>query len=63
MSFDAGGVPSNTPAYYSIDMGDIHIVCLDSYLSDVSTAGPQATWLRQDLSALQVNTLKLKSLG
>ena len=54
---EAGGVPSNTKAYYSYNYGNIHFVSLDSYgwetgntrLSD--TLGPQAVWLKQDLAA------------
>ncbi len=31
----------------------MHIVCLDSYLSDLSPSGAQATWLKRDLAALK----------
>jgi hypothetical protein len=50
-SAEAGGVASNTEAYYSFDYGNIHFVCLNSY--DVSRAvnGPMLTWLASDLAA------------
>ena len=48
---EAGGAPSGTEAYYSFDYGNVHYVCLDSYESDRSTAGPMLTWLDQDLSS------------
>lgn len=54
---EAGGVPSNTEAYYSFDYGNIHFVSLDSYGFEegdtrlYDTTGPQATWLKQDLEA------------
>ena len=43
---ESGGVSSNTPAYYAIDHGDIHIVFLDSQFSDITSKGPMAAWLR-----------------
>ncbi len=53
----AGGVASNTEAYYSYNYGNIHFVSLDSYGWETGntrlydTLGPQATWLKQDLEA------------
>ena len=53
----AGGVPSNTEAFYSYNYGNIHFVSLDSYGWETGntrlydTSGPQATWLKQDLAA------------
>ena len=54
---EAGGVPSSSESYYSVDFGNVHLVSLDSYglldgghlLSD--TIGKQVQWLKQDLEA------------
>jgi acid phosphatase type 7 len=48
---EAGGVPSNTAAYYSFDYGNIHFICLDSYDSERSCEGTMLTWLKQDLAS------------
>jgi acid phosphatase type 7 len=48
---EAGGVASGTERYYSFDYGNIHFVCLDSMNDDLSSTGPMATWLQQDLNA------------
>jgi 3',5'-cyclic AMP phosphodiesterase CpdA len=46
---EAGGVPSGTEAFYSVDRGSVHLVCLDSEGSAFNAA--MLTWLRQDLAA------------
>lgn len=54
---EAGGVASNTEAFYSWDYGNIHFVSLDSYGIELNayrlydTLGPQVSWLKQDLAA------------
>ena len=54
---EAGGLASNTKAYYSYNYGNIHFVALDSYGWETAssrlydTTGPQVTWLKQDLAA------------
>jgi len=57
---EIGGVASNTKAYYSYDIGDIHFLALDSYgrengnttrLYDTAVGNRQADWLRNDLAA------------
>ncbi|HSK14149.1 MAG TPA: metallophosphoesterase, partial [Phnomibacter sp.] len=55
---ESGGVPSGTEAYYSFDWGPIHFLSLDSYGTETAnnlrlydTAGPQVTWIKQDLEA------------
>jgi hypothetical protein len=48
---EAGGVPSGSVLYYSFDHADIHVVVLDSQLSDRTPGGPMLTWLRRDLDA------------
>lgn len=48
-SGQCGGVPSGTESYYSFDIGNVHIVCLDSYGVSRSAAGAMALWLQQDL--------------
>jgi hypothetical protein len=49
-SGEAGGAASGTELYYSFDYGNIHFVCLDSYLSDRSPGGAMLTWLESDLA-------------
>lgn len=54
---EAGGVPSGTESYYSVDFGNVHLISLNSeekaadgtYLYD--STGTQATWLKKDLAA------------
>lgn len=54
---EAGGVPSNNPAFYSFDLGNIHFISLDSYGIEENkyflydTLGPQIQWLKKDLAA------------
>ena len=54
---EAGGVTSNTEAFYSYNYGNIHFVSLDSYGWETGntrlydTLGPQMVWLKQDLAA------------
>ena len=49
---ESGGVPSGSGTYFSVDYGVVHVVCLDSYMVDMSASGPMAlcsgcsaTWL------------------
>jgi hypothetical protein len=57
---EAGGVASNSEAFYSYNYGNVHFISLDSYGKETGgtrlydTLGPQAVWLKQDLAA---NTL------
>lgn len=57
---EAGGVASNSEAFYSYNYGNVHFISLDSYGMEAGntrlydTLGPQAVWLKQDLAA---NTL------
>ncbi len=54
---EAGGIASNTEAFYSYNYGNIHFVSLDSYGWETGstrlydTLGLQAVWLKQDLAA------------
>ncbi|MEP7107849.1 MAG: metallophosphoesterase [Ferruginibacter sp.] len=54
---EAGGVASNTEAFYSFNYGNVHFVALDSYGWEsgntrlYDTLGTQAIWLKQDLAA------------
>jgi methionine-rich copper-binding protein CopC len=56
-SGQAGGVVSNSEAFYSYNYGNVHFVSLDSYGWETGntrlydTLGPQAIWLKQDLAA------------
>lgn len=46
----SGGVASNTEAYYSYDIGNVHFISLDSYDSPRSPTGAMANWLTADLA-------------
>jgi 3',5'-cyclic AMP phosphodiesterase CpdA len=54
---EAGGVPSGSPAYYSVNYGSVHLVSLNSEeeingrftIADTSSA--QIEWLKKDLAA------------
>jgi hypothetical protein len=48
---ECGGMPSASEAYYSFEIANIHIVCLDSEGSDRSRSGPMMRWLESDLAA------------
>ncbi|MES2795008.1 MAG: metallophosphoesterase [Bacteroidota bacterium] len=54
---EAGGIASNTKAYYSFDYGNTHFICLDSYGMDegiyrvYDTNSSQYQWLIKDLTA------------
>jgi acid phosphatase type 7 len=54
---EAGGLPSNTPAFYSYDIGNIHFLSLDSHGTEdngtrlFDTAGVQVKWVKADLEA------------
>ena len=54
---EAGGIASNSEAFYSYNYSNIHFVALDSYGKEQNqfrlydTLGPQVTWLKQDLAA------------
>lgn len=47
---EAGGVASNTEAYYSCDYGNIHFVSLESTQLNRKPTGDMATWLAKDLA-------------
>ncbi len=49
---EAGGLASNTEAYYSFDYANIHFVCLESYDAAYrATNGDMVAWLDNDLAA------------
>jgi 3',5'-cyclic AMP phosphodiesterase CpdA len=58
---EAGGVGSNSKAYYSFDIGNIHFLSLDSYgIEEQSyrlydTSGAQVKWIKKDLDANKNN--------
>ncbi|MFN3403480.1 MAG: metallophosphoesterase [Cytophagaceae bacterium] len=56
---EAGGVPSNTEAYYSYDIGNIHFISLDSYGTKRDSTEAMAAWLKQDLAAASNATWKI----
>ncbi|MEO7308083.1 MAG: metallophosphoesterase [Ferruginibacter sp.] len=56
MGGEMGGVASGVKNYYSYEIGDVHLISLDSYGKDATfllsdTFGPQITWLKADLAA------------
>ena len=53
-SGQCGGVPSGTESYYSFDIGNVHIVCLDSYGVSRSAAGALAPRLQQGLVQAEI---------
>ncbi len=53
---ESGGVPSNTEAYYSYDLGNIHMISLDSDGVPLGTTGAMATWLIADLEYAKANS-------
>ncbi|MBK9760707.1 MAG: metallophosphoesterase family protein [Flavobacteriales bacterium] len=52
----AGGVPSNTEAYYSFDYGKVHFICIDSDGSPRAIGGTMYNWLVSDLAYAQANS-------
>ena len=48
---EAGGVATNTEAYYSFDYANIHFICLNSHDISRATTGPMLSWLKNDLAA------------
>ncbi len=52
---ELGGVPSGTEQYYALDYGNVHIISLDSQLSnrDKDQRAAMRDWLIDDLSANQ----------
>lgn len=54
---EAGGVASGTQAFYSFDIGNVHLLSLDSYGKEANeyrlydTLGPQVQWVKKDLEA------------
>ena len=48
---EAGGVSSNTEAYYSFDYGNVHVICLNSHDIDASANSPMMQWLQNDVNA------------
>ncbi|MBK8498488.1 MAG: metallophosphoesterase family protein [Flavobacteriales bacterium] len=51
----SGGVASNTEAYYSFDVGNVHFISLDSYGVSRSATGPMALWLQADMAYAKAN--------
>ena len=46
---EAGGVPSGTENYYSVDYSNVHMVMLDSQDSSMSPGSEMLQWLKKDL--------------
>lgn len=52
-----GGVPSGSEAYFSMDWGNVHFVCLDSYATSRAVGDAMYTWLEADLAAFDAEWL------
>jgi Calcineurin-like phosphoesterase len=52
----AGGVSSNTEAYYSYDYGKVHFICIDSDGSSRAIGASMYNWLVSDLAYAQANS-------
>ncbi len=56
---EAGGTPSNSAAYYSVDYGPVHLLMMDSFGNEAGkhriwdTTGTQIQWMKRDLAAVQ----------
>ena len=50
---EAGGMPSGKESFYSLDYGDIHLICLNSHDIDRTAEGEMAKWLVRDLAAVK----------
>lgn len=48
---EAGGIASDTEAYYSFDYANIHFICLNSHDISRSVTGPMLNWLKRDLDS------------
>ena len=48
---ESGGVPSNSPKYYSYNYANIHFITLDGYGSFNDPTSPMYIWLNNDLAA------------
>ena len=46
---EAGGVPSETEAYYSFDYGNVHFVCMNSEDFGRDSTNAMGLWLKEDL--------------
>jgi hypothetical protein len=46
----SGGFPSFAEAFYSFDVGNVHVIALSSQDVDRTVTGPMLTWLVNDLS-------------
>ena len=54
---ECGGVPSAKESYYSVDYGNVHIICLESTDLDRDSTGDMGTWLKNDLMNTQADWL------
>lgn len=56
---EAGGIPSGSSSYYSVDYGPVHLISMDSFGNEAGkhriwdTTGTQIQWLKRDLAANQ----------
>ncbi|WP_298220760.1 fibronectin type III domain-containing protein [Flavobacterium sp.] len=48
---ECGGVPSNSPKYYSYNYANIHFISIDTYGCPSTEGSPLRNWLESDLAA------------
>ncbi|MBI3836861.1 MAG: metallophosphoesterase family protein [Planctomycetia bacterium] len=54
---EAGGLASGTEAFYAVDYGRVHFICLDSHDLDRRPSGAMAKWLKADLEKTKADWL------
>ncbi|MGD8712410.1 MAG: metallophosphoesterase [Thiohalophilus sp.] len=48
---ESGGLASGTEYYYSFDFANLHVIMLDTEVSDLDSDSPMLKWLKADLAA------------
>jgi hypothetical protein len=48
---ECGGVASGTESWFSFDVGNVHFICFDSYLGDLTEPSAMLDWIAADLAA------------
>jgi len=51
---ECGGAPSGSEAYFSIDYGGVHVICVTA-LEEVVQGAPMVQWLEEDLLSTDAN--------
>jgi predicted phosphodiesterase len=48
---ECGGAASGTESWFSFDVGNVHFICFDSYLGDLTDPSEMLDWMAADLAA------------